>query len=123
MKTFIILFGLFVFVMAGVLVARPKEFTSYMLRHAGETWMHVGAVAVRLVLGAVLILYASQSRFPQTLQILGWIALIAGVVLILVPPGKFKQLIEWAFERLGSYTRIVGLFAVLFGGFLIYAVT
>ena len=75
-----------------------------------------------IAIGIALVLYAGQSQFPLTLQILGWIAIAAGVILALVPQAKFEQLIKWAFDRFRKYTRAAALIAVLFGAFLIYAV-
>jgi len=121
-KVLIIVFGLFVVVAAGSLALRPKTLTEFLLRHAAETWLHVLAAAMRILIGVALLLYASQSRFPMTLQILGWVAVAAGIIVALVPPSKFKQLITWAFERFGSYTRAAALAALVFGVFLIYAV-
>jgi len=118
----IIAFGLFVVVMTAVLVLYPEKLTEFLLHHAGDVWMHVLAAVMRITIGVALLLYASHSRFPQTLQILGWIALIAGVMVALIPPARFKQLITWAFERFGAYTRIAAVAALIFGVFIIYAV-
>ena len=122
MNVFVILFGLFIIVMAGFMALNPKRFTDIMLQFSDSVWMHVGAVAVRIVLGIVLILVADQSRFPMALHIIGWIAIVAGVMIALVPHAKFTQLIHWVFSKLARYTRIAAIFALLFGGFLIYAV-
>ena len=56
------------------------------------------------------------------MQVIGWIAVVAGVILALIPPAKFQRLISWAFDRFGRYTRMAGLAAVVLAGFLIYAV-
>ncbi len=122
LKLLIIAFGLLILIMSGLMTVRPEPLRDFLIRHSGETWMHVAAAGVRIVMGFALILYAVNSRFPLTLQVLGWIAVIAGVVLALVPPARFKQLVSWAFERFGSYTRIAGAAAFLFGAFLVYAV-
>jgi hypothetical protein len=121
-KLLILFFGLLIVVMAGLLMFRPKLLTDFMVRNAAATWMHVMAVAVRLIMGVALLLYASQSRFPLPLQIIGWIAIAAGVILALIPPARFKQLVTWAFERFGHYTRAAALAALVFGAFIIYAV-
>jgi hypothetical protein len=121
-KLLIIAFSLFIFVMAGMLALRPGLVTEFLLRHAAKTWMHVMAAAIRVIMGVALILYAPQSRFPLTLQVIGWIAVAAGVILALIPPAKFQQLINWAVDRFGRYTRMAGLAAVIFAMFLIYAV-
>jgi hypothetical protein len=122
MKIFIILFSLFILSVAGFMALRPKQFTETLLKLSDTVWLHVGAAGVRIVIGIALILYADQSRFPLTLHILGWIAVVAGVIFALVPRAKFIRLMHWAFERFARYTRIAAVFAVLFAGFLIYAV-
>jgi len=122
MKLLIILFGLLIVAMAGFMLVRPREMTGYLLEHAGETWLHILAAGVRIIMGIALILYAGNSRFPMILHVIGWIALVAGIALALVPPSKFKRLMEWAFERFGPYIRLAGSLAILFGAFLIYAV-
>ena len=121
-KALIITFGLFVIVMTGMLAFRPKDFTEFLLRHAAEMWIHVLAAAMRITIGVALLLYASHSRFPLTLQIIGWAALITGVIVALIPPAKFKQLIIWVFERFGKLTRIAAVATLIFGVFIIYAV-
>ena len=122
MKTLIILFGLLIISIAGLMAVRPKLFADKLMQSVGSVWIHVLAAAVRIVMGLALVLYAEQSRFPLTLHIIGWIAIVAGVIIALVPHTKFTRLIRWVFERFAPYTRIAAVFAVLFGGFLIYAV-
>ena len=122
MNIFVILFGLFIVVIAGFMALNPKRFTDIMLQFSDSVWMHTGAVAVRIILGIVLILVADQSRFPMALHIIGWIAIIAGVMIALIPHARFTRLIHWVLKKFARYMRIAAIFAVLFGGFLIYAV-
>jgi hypothetical protein len=122
MKTFIIIFGIFIIVMAGFMLLRPKDFGATLMKYSEALWMHILAVAVRLAFGIVLVLYADQSRFPLALQIIGWIGIAAGVILAFTPRAKFTQLVKWAFERFSAYIQIAAFSALLFGGFLIYAV-
>lgn len=122
MQYLIMAFGLFILASAGLLVIRPAAFTAFMLKNADRSWLHLAAVGVRLALGIVLLVYAPSSNFPLTLKILGWIALVAGIVLALIPSSKFNRMIHWVFDRFGRFTRVAGVLAVLFGAFLIYAV-
>jgi hypothetical protein len=117
------LFGVFIITMAASLVIRPRDLTGFMLKHAGDRWLHLTAAGARLVLGIVLIRYAPLSHFPLTLHLLGWIALAAGILILVTPLARFEQLIRWFLNRLGKFTLVAGLLAVLFGAFLIYAVT
>ncbi len=122
MNIIIILFGLLIIVMAGIMAVRPKLFADTMLQYFGSVWLHVLAAAVRIAMGIALVLYADQSRFPLALHIIGWLAIAAGVIIALLPHAKFTRLFLWFFEKFAPYTRIAAIVAVLFGGFLIYAV-
>jgi hypothetical protein len=122
MKIFIILFNLFILAMAGFMALRPRQFTATLLNLSENVWLHLLAAVARIAIGIVLILYADQARFPLTLQILGWLAIVAGISIALLPRAKFIRLMQWAFERFARYTRVAALIALLFAGFLIYAV-
>lgn len=122
MNILMVLLSLLIFVMGLALVARPKESARLLIEQAENRLLHVLAVVIRLVLGVALLLVAEQSRFPNTLEILGWIALVAGVILAVLPPARFARLIRWAFDLLSGYMRLVGLAALAFAAFLIYAV-
>jgi hypothetical protein len=122
LKILLLLLSLLIFFLGLALVIRPRDSAQLLIDQADNRLMQVLAVGVRLVLGGALILYASESRFPHILEILGWIALLAGVVLAFVPPSRFARLIRWAFDLLGGYMRLAGLAALAFAAFLIYAV-
>lgn len=123
MKTFLILSGLFIIGMALALLVRPRAALAWLVDRAETAWLYAGAIAVRLLLGAVLIGYAPDSRFPLALTILGWFALAAAALLLLAGREGFSRLVRRACGRFRHYAPIAGIFAVLFGAFLIYAVT
>lgn len=122
MKTTIILFSILMVTMGLILLIRPKAFSKHLLDHADSITLHVLAAAVRIVLGVALIIYAPLSRSPLALEILGWMALVAGVILALLPPSRFKQLMQWALNAFGRFLPVAALAALAFAAFLIYAV-
>ncbi len=83
--------------------------------------IHVAVVA-RLLLGATLIIVAPESRFPLAFEILGWFAIVAGVVILFVGRDRLRRFVTW-FERI-SHTMIRGwlLFGIAFGAFLVYGI-
>ena len=81
------------------------------------------AVIARLLLGAALIISAPDSRFPLTFEILGWIAIAAAVIVLLLGRERLRNFLGW-FERFSrTAIRLWLLFGVAFGAFLIYAIT
>ncbi|MGK2924903.1 MAG: hypothetical protein ACSLE2_04725 [Lysobacterales bacterium] len=95
-----------------------KIVKSVMNRDLG---IHV-AVIVRVLLGVALILAAEESRFPAVFQALGWIAILATVIIAFVGRERLRRVIAW-FDRFSpTLVRVWLLFGIAFGGFLIYGV-
>lgn len=80
------------------------------------------AVIVRLILGVALIFAAPASHFPTAFHILGWIAIIAAVVLIVVGREGVRSIIAWFQNFSTSTVRTWLLFGMAFAAFLIYGV-
>ena len=93
-----------------------------MLReNSDKLWLHIGAVVVRLLLGALLIYQAGVSKFPVIMEVIGWIAIFTAIVFTVIARNNFKRLISWAFSLVKPFARIGGVLAVCFGSLLIYA--
>lgn len=121
MSLLIILFGVLVLVASITLVIRPTLVTGMMESNAETTWLYAAAIVARLVLGWLLIQGAAISKFPTVISVLGWIALIAAFVFLAIGHGRFVRLIRWVVEWFKPWSRIGGIFGVIFGAFLIYA--
>ena len=86
-----------------------------------RTWGIYFAVIVRLVLGLALIFSAPVSRFPRVFLILGGIAIGAGVAAAILGRKRLRSFVHWWLERFSpSSIRVWVVFALGFGGFLIY---
>ena len=76
----------------------------------------------RIILGVALIMYATESKYPKAILIIGWISIVAASVLGIMGRPNFRRLMSWALSLAPSFGRIGGFLAILFGGFLIHAV-
>ena len=84
--------------------------------------IHVAVVA-RLLLGATLIIAAPDSRFPRIFEILGWLAIVAAVVILFAGRDRLRKFVA-SFERMSqALIRIWLLFGIAFGAFLVYGIT
>ncbi|MEX0715288.1 MAG: hypothetical protein WD066_01810 [Planctomycetaceae bacterium] len=97
-----------------------------LIRFAEIVWrapriLFVGA-AIRLAIGALLIVAAEQSRFPWTFRVLGAITIAAGLALPVVGFHRLRRFIDWWARRPYWMIRGWALLAVAFGAFLIYAI-
>lgn len=122
MNYFILLFGALIALSGAVLLIRPDTIFGVLRRYADSIGLRLFAIIVRITLGVVLVIGASASRFPVVLQILGWLSISAALVLVVIGRVRFQNLIKWSLGLAPAFTGLAGLLAVLFGGFLIYAV-
>ena len=123
MNYIVILFGAATLVAGIIILINPETVFGLLRRKSESPGMHILAVVVRIILGVALLLCAAESKYPTTILIIGWISVIAAAVLGVMGRTNFKRLMSWALGLAPSFGRIGGLLAILFGGFLIHAVT
>ena len=122
MNYIIILFGAATLLSGIIIVINPETVFGPIRRNLESLNLHILAVVVRIIIGVALIMYAAGSKYPTAILIVGWVSIFAAAVLGLIGRTNFKRLMSWALGLTDSFGRVSGLFAMLFGGFLIYAV-
>ncbi len=78
------------------------------------------SIGVRLVFGIVLLLAASQSRFPEVFRILGIISLVAAMVAPFLGFVRLQRFVQWWARRSPGFIRCWAVVAAAFGVFLFY---
>ena len=121
MTFIIILFGLMTLLAGVIIVVNPEIIFGPLQKQVEKVSLQILAIGIRLVIGILLIQYADESRFPTIIEILGWLSIAAAVTFGVIGRRRFINLMVWAFSLLKTYGRIGGLFAMAFGGFLVYA--
>jgi len=114
------LLAVFVLLMGVWGVLAPSRITDLVIRFGSKGGLWVAA-GIRLVLGLALWFAAPVSRAPLLLQVLGVIALVAAFVLPLMGVDRFKALINWWTKLSPTAMRFNCLFAVAFGGVILWA--
>jgi len=122
MNYIIILFGIATIVAGIIIVINPETVFALIRRKLESLGLHILAVVVRIIIGVALILCATESKYPTTILIIGWISIVAASVLGIMGRANFMRLMSWALSLSHSFGRIGGFLAILFGGFLIHAV-
>lgn len=118
----VLLFGALILVMSVLGSFAPDRLIRLVKAVMSRSTGLVFAVAVRVALGLALILIAPVSRFPLAFAVLGWIAIVAAVVLAFMGRERVGRLVNWFAQLNPSFIRLWLLFGVIFGGFLIYGV-
>ena len=121
MTSLIIFFGLVTFLAGVIIVVNPEIIFGLLRNNLEKVSLQVLAIGIRVVIGILLIQYASESKYPTIIEIIGWLSIAAAVTLSVIGRRHFLSLMSWAFSLLKPYGRVGGLFAMTFGGFLIYA--
>lgn len=122
MTYIVLLFGTLTAMAGVVLLVKPEYILDLLKKYSDSFGIHVVAVIVRIFIGVVLIISAPASKFPLALQVLGGLAILAALVLTVIGRSKFKSLMAWAMNLAHTIGRVSGVFAVMFGGFICYAV-
>lgn len=117
----IILFGALILLAGSIIIINPDLVFGLLDRHADSLGLHVLAVVIRVIIGLVLIVEAGVSRFPLVIEIIGWLSIIAAAVFALIGRKNFLRLMNRVISLAKPYGRMGGMFAIGFGGFLIYA--
>lgn len=122
MNYIVMLFGAATIAAGIIIVINPESVFGLMRRKLNSLGLHILAVVVRIIIGVALIICAAESKYPTAILILGWISIVAASILGIMGRANFKRLMSWALSVAPSFGRIGGFLAILFGGFLIYAV-
>ena len=117
----IICFGLMTLLAGVIIIVNPEIIFGLLRNNLKKVSLHVFAIGIRLAIGILLIQYASESKFPTTIAIIGWLSMAAAVALGVIGRRHFLGLISWALSLSKPYGRVGGLFAMTFGGVLVYA--
>ncbi len=115
------LFGILILFAGLLLVAKPEIVFGFLGNNTANVAIYIFAVAVRLVIGLLLITQSDLSKFPLLIEVLGWIFILAGLGMAAMGRKRFSQLMSWVLTNLKHFGRLAGGLAILFGGFLIYA--
>ena len=120
MNILIIIFGALMLLAGASLIVSPATIINRLRENPEQLWLHVGAVVVRLLLGGLLVIQASGSKFPLIMSIIGWLSIFAALVFLFIGRDKFQRLLTWAFSSVKPLAPFSGMMALLFGSFLIY---
>jgi len=121
MTLFIILFGTLTILTGIVILINPETVFGLLRKHSDKIELHILAVAIRLVLGVFLIYQSAVSRYPFTIEIIGWLSIVAAVFFAVIGRNNFSRLMAWALSKVKTMGRVGGIIASAFGAFLIHA--
>lgn len=121
MTLLILIFGALTLLAGIVIVINPEVIFGFLRNNLDKLVLHILAVGVRLVIGALLIYQSNISKFPFVIEVIGWLSIVAAIFLAVMGRRNFSRLMSWALSLSKPFGRVGGILAVAFGAFLIYA--
>jgi hypothetical protein len=121
MTIIIIVFGTLTLLAGIIIVINPEVVFGFLRDMLDKPWLHITAVVVRLVLGALLIQQSGISRFPLVIEVLGWLSITAAIIMALMGRRKFIRLMTWALSLSRPLGHAGGVLAMAFGAFLVFS--
>jgi hypothetical protein len=114
--------GVLIILMSLYVMVAPAAFQQKLPELLSGASLYLIALA-RLLLGSLLLAVATQSRHPDIMAGLGWLTVLAGLLLVVIPPDTMSSIAQW-YARLSTTTlRLMLPFAAAFGAYLVYAVS
>ncbi|KPK38997.1 MAG: hypothetical protein AMJ78_09145 [Omnitrophica WOR_2 bacterium SM23_29] len=77
---------------------------------------------LRLLIGVVLLLSASQCRLVGAIVTLGILVLLGGIIIFALGLEKVKSILDWWDKKPLSVLRLLALIALAIGALLLYSV-
>jgi hypothetical protein len=111
--------GLLTMLLSVVMIASPDAWSRGIVRFADKPYFHAAEILIRLVLGGVLIAFASQTRHPTLILLLGVVFVTVGIGLVILGAGKHRAFAH----RSATFRRVfrpAGFASLAFGGFIVY---
>ncbi len=112
--------GLLVTALSLFFFVHPGALPGALARVFDSRWRY-GAALLRLLLGAGLIASAETVAFPGAVTLLGWLFVMAGLLLVVIPPPPLRRMTGWFVNLPAAATRLWLCLALALGFFLIYA--
>jgi len=119
-EVIIFLFGVATCIACALGIYAPNRLIEAVKSIWRKPWGIYAAVIVRLLLGALLIFAAPDARFPVVFKVLGWLSIIAAILIPLLGRTLLDRIINWFTALPSLLVRFWLLFGIAFGGFLIY---
>jgi len=116
----IAVFGFMMVVISLIAVIKPEAWGQMILKFVRFPYFHPFEILIRVVFGILFVVYADQTKFPLTVEIVGFVLFGLGVGLSFITSSQHRRLGHWLVEKLSKYFRPAGLVSLTFGAFLIY---
>lgn len=120
MQVILVILGALVGILGVVGVLQPQRVSAWVTSFWQEDNLGL-AVGMRLAFGAVLVVAASECRWPQLIRALGLLNLISAAALVALGKERVQAFVAKWVDLSPTLKRVWSCAAVVYGAVLIYA--
>jgi len=99
----------------------PKALFKAVLDVWNRPWGIYFAIATRIALGIMFVLAADQTRFPGVIRALGYLMVVAALLIGVMGRQKTDKFINWWKDKPLTFLRVWLVFGIIFAAFIVYA--
>ena len=118
----VLLAGLYLVVLAAVALVSPERAERFLSSFASSAAAHFLELFVRLVVGAALVLYAPQMKWPGLFVVFGWVIVVTTIGLLAVPWRWHRRFATWSVPHATRNMRLLALGSLAVGVFVVLSV-
>jgi hypothetical protein len=118
----VVLAGVYLLALGAAALIVPVRAGRFLLGFAGSRPVHFTELALRLVVGAALVLHAPRMPVSAAFNLLGWLLLVTTACLLVVPWQWHHRFARHAVPRAIRHVTLIGLASLVFGGVILAAV-
>ncbi len=122
MQTVAAAIGVLLMLLSLWILAQPGPFMDLAHKFLDSRLRYLAAL-IRLLIGVVMLAAASVSRYPLLFEVLGWLFVLGGLLLVALPPAPLARIADLV-DRLPLWlVRLISPLVFLFGTFIFYSFT
>ncbi len=103
----ILLFGLYLLVLAALLVFSPERGKGFLLGFASSALTHYLELGLRIIVGAAFVVYSPKMLFPTVFLVFGWMLIGTSAVLALMPWQWHNHFAKLSLPRVLKYPKVL----------------
>ena len=116
-------FCLFLIGLAAVIATTPSLAERFLRSFASSALAHYTEQALRLLVGAAIVNFASSMWYPELFKLFGWLLVVTAAGLLLIPWQWHQQFGSWVMPPVIRRMRLFALGAAALGAFILYGVS
>ena len=114
--------GVFLIGMSVVIAAKPMLAQRILKSFASSTRAHYTEQAIRLTVGAAIVVFAPSMLFSNFFMFFGWLVVVTTVGLLLIPWQWHHKFGEWAIPLAIRHLKLYAIGTFVLGSFILYSV-